>query len=102
MDRGAWRSTVHGISKNRTGLSSHVCQQTDQKGNADVLNSGVLPPSSLCLMDPCIQWDITHSHKKGHIWISSHEWMNLEPVIQNEVSEKERNKFLILMHIYGI
>ena len=29
-------------------------------------------------------------------------WMNLEPVIQNEVSEKERNKFLILMHIYGI
>ena len=29
-------------------------------------------------------------------------WMNLEPVIQNEVSQKEKNKYLILMYIYGI
>ena len=29
-------------------------------------------------------------------------WMNLEPVIQNEVSQKERNKYHILMHIYAI
>ena len=28
--------------------------------------------------------------------------MNLEPVIQNEVSQKEINKYHILMHIYGI
>ena len=27
-------------------------------------------------------------------------WMNLEPVIQNEVSQK--NKYCILTHIYGI
>ena len=27
-------------------------------------------------------------------------WMNLEPVIQSEVSQK--NKYHILMHIYGI
>ena len=29
-------------------------------------------------------------------------WMNLEPVIQSEVSKKEKNKFRILMHIYRI
>ena len=29
-------------------------------------------------------------------------WMNLEPVIQSEVSQKEKNKCSILMHIYGI
>ena len=29
-------------------------------------------------------------------------WMNLEPVIQSEVSQKEKDKYLILMHIYGI
>ena len=29
-------------------------------------------------------------------------WMNLEPVIQSEVSQKEKNKYHILMHIYGI
>ena len=29
-------------------------------------------------------------------------WMNLEPIIQSEVSQKETNKYCILMHIYGI
>ena len=29
-------------------------------------------------------------------------WMNLEPIIQSEVSQKYKNKYYILMHIYGI
>ena len=29
-------------------------------------------------------------------------WMNLEPVIQSEVSQKEKNEYCILIHIYGI
>ena len=29
-------------------------------------------------------------------------WMNLEPIIQSEVSQKERDKYRILMHIYRI
>ena len=29
-------------------------------------------------------------------------WMNLEPIIQSEVSQKEKDKYCILMHIYGI
>ena len=29
-------------------------------------------------------------------------WTNLEPNIQSGVSQKEKNKYLILMHIYGI
>ena len=29
-------------------------------------------------------------------------WINLEPVIQSEVSQKEQNKYHILMDIYGI
>ena len=29
-------------------------------------------------------------------------WMNLEPIIQNEVSQKEKDKYCILTHIYGI
>ena len=28
--------------------------------------------------------------------------MNLEPIIQSEVSQKEKNKYSILMHTYGI
>ena len=29
-------------------------------------------------------------------------WMDLESVIQSEVSQKEKNKYLMLTHIYGI
>ena len=29
-------------------------------------------------------------------------WMNLEPIIQSEVSQKEKNNYRILTHIYGI
>ena len=29
-------------------------------------------------------------------------WMNLEPIIQSEVSQKEKNKYCVLMHVYGI
>ena len=29
-------------------------------------------------------------------------WMNLEPIIQSEVSQKEKDKYCILMHMYGI
>ena len=29
-------------------------------------------------------------------------WMNLEPVIQSVVSQKEKDKYHILMHIFGI
>ena len=29
-------------------------------------------------------------------------WMNLEPIIQSEMSQKEKDKYHILMHIYVI
>ena len=29
-------------------------------------------------------------------------WMKLEPIIQSEVSEKEKHQYSILTHIYGI
>ena len=41
-------------------------------------------------------------HKKECIWVSSKKKMNLESIIQSEVSQKEKNKYHILMHIYEI
>ena len=29
-------------------------------------------------------------------------WMNLEPIIQSEVSQKEKDKYAVLTHIFGI
>ena len=40
--------------------------------------------------------------KKNEIMPFAEMWMGLETDIQNEVRQKEKNKDLILMHIYGI
>ena len=29
-------------------------------------------------------------------------WMKLEPIIQSEISQKEKHQYSILTHIYGI
>ena len=30
------------------------------------------------------------------------QWLKLEPIIQSEVSQKEKHQYSVLMHIYGI
>ena len=42
------------------------------------------------------------SHKKECIESVLMRWTNLEPIIQSEVSQKEKYKYHILTHIYGI
>ena len=42
------------------------------------------------------------SHKKGKIGSFVVIRMNLDSVIQDEVSQKVKNKHHVLMHIYGI
>ena len=29
-------------------------------------------------------------------------WMNLEPIVQSEVSQKEKDNYCILTHIHGV
>ena len=45
---------------------------------------------------------ILPSHKKNEFESVLVRWINLEPIIQSEVSQKEKNKYCILTHIYGI
>ena len=40
------------------------------------------------------------SHKKNEIELFVVRWLDLETVIQSEVSQKEKNKYCILTHIY--
>ena len=40
--------------------------------------------------------------KRKEIWSFVEMWMDLESVIQSEVSQKEKNKYRILTHIWGI
>ena len=45
---------------------------------------------------------ILFSHKRNAFESVLMRWMNLEPIIQSEVSEKEKEKFCILTHISRI
>ena len=40
--------------------------------------------------------------KRNEIELLVARWMDPESVIQNEVSQKEKNKYRMLTHIYGI
>ena len=40
--------------------------------------------------------------KRNEIDLHVVRWMDLESVIQSEVSQKEKNKYRMLSHIYGI
>ena len=40
--------------------------------------------------------------KRNTFELALMRWMNLEPIIQSEVSQKEKNKYHTLMKIYGI
>ena len=40
--------------------------------------------------------------KRNKIELSVVRWMDLESVLQSEASQKEKNKYRMLTHIYGI
>ena len=40
--------------------------------------------------------------KSNEIELFVVRWMDLESVIQTEVTQKKKNKYLMLTHIYGI
>ena len=54
--------------------------------------------------------DVVHIHngilhsaiKRNKVGSSAETWMDLETVIQNEISQKEKNKYHTLMHRCGI
>ena len=43
---------------------------------------------------------LSHKKKRNEVFVVM--WMELESVIQSEVSQKEKNKYCMLKHIYGI
>ena len=44
LDRGAWRATVHGVTKSQTRLTNH--RHTYQRGDWEMLFCSLLPPQS--------------------------------------------------------
>ena len=42
------------------------------------------------------------SHKRNEIYLFVVRWMDLESFIQSEVIQEEKNKYHMLIHIYGM
>ena len=40
------------------------------------------------------------NYKKNAFESALMRWMNLEPIVQSEVSQKKKDKYHILMHVY--
>ena len=51
---------------------------------------------------PSLTMEYYSAIKRTEAELGSGRWMNLEPLMQSEVSQKEKNKYHILTHIYGI
>ena len=50
----------------------------------------------------CVHSGILVSYKKEVFESVLMWWMDLEPIIQSEVSQKRKYQYSILIHIYGI
>ena len=99
MDREAWQATIHGVTRVRHNLATKP------------------PLFTVTLFTRTGTWkqprypltDVVHIYNGMFLAIKRNKfesvevkWLNLDPVIQSEVSQKEKNKYCILTHIYGI
>ena len=54
------------------------------------------------LLLTCTQWNIIQPLKRNAFESVLMRWMNLEPIIQSEVSQKEKDNYRLQTHIYRI
>ena len=127
-DKEAWHAVVHGATKSQTWLSdwtvmslfiftSSVWKPRQYFvvafylyliifGQYAVKNLYFFKVKFLC--DQAhkavvhIHYGIWLSHWKNSLESVLMRWMKLEPIIQSEVSQKDKDQYSILMHIYGI
>ena len=96
MDGGDWWAAVYGVAQSRTRLKRLSSSRTWKQPR--------------CLStDECMRklWYIYTMEYYSASRRNSFEsvlirWMNLEPIIQSEVSQKEKDKYHILTHIRNL
>ena len=77
--------------------------QTHVHRVSDAISSSVIPFSSCPQSLPASESFRNYSALKKNAFESVlMRWMKLEPIIQSEVSQKEKHQYSILTHIYGI
>ena len=86
-------SPEHPVSGIEPGLAIHFIYDII---HVSMPFSQIIPPS------PSPTMEYYSAIKKNTFESVLMRWMKLEPIIQSEVSQKEKHRYSILMHIYGI
>ena len=92
-------------SGNLVGYSQWGCRvrhDLETKQQQCICFNTTLPICSILKTEVHICNGILLGHKKKAFESVPMRWMNLEPVVQSEVNQKEKNKYHILTHICGI
>ena len=102
-------SPVPGILQARTRVCCHFLLQCMKvKSESEVVQSS---PTLCNFMDCSLPGSSVHGIFQARYYSAIKRsvfesvlmrWMNLEPIIQNEVSQKQKEKYCILMHINRI
>ena len=126
MDRGAWQATVHIVAKSRTWLSTlartiillgkHMEETRIERDMCTPMFIAALFPIARTWKQPrcpsADEWirklwyiytmEYYSAIKKNAFESVLMRWMKLEPIIHSKVSQKEKHRYSILTHIYGI
>ena len=96
MDREARHAAVHGVTKSQTRMSEWTELRTWKQPRCPSTDEWIKKLLYIYTME---YYSAIKRNAFESVLIS---WMNLECIIQGEVSQKEKDKYHIVMHIYGI
>ena len=94
-----------GIYSEETKIEKDTCIPLFTAALFTIARTQKHPRCPLIWMDKVVSYihnEILLSHKRSTFELVLMRWMNIEPIIQSEVSQKEEDKYHILEHVYKI
>ena len=95
-DEGAWWAAVYGVAQSRTWLKRLSSSRTWKQPRCPSTDEWIKKLWYIHTME------YYSAIKRNAFESVLMRWMNLEPIIQSKVSQREKDKYCILTHIYGI